>query len=154
MESLNFSWLIEGEVSGHSAPLKDSDLAFLKAKGVGTLVRLAEASKVRVTPSQLEKHGFWDLHEPVRDFTAPTQSQIDKIITFMKDSVSKGRPVGVSCGAGIGRTGTILACYLVNNSFTPEGAMNEVKQKRGAGIETNEQREAVQTYYKRLHRSL
>ena len=128
MESLNFSWLIEGEISGQSAPLKDTDLAFLKAKGIRTLVRLAEVFKVRVNTSQIEKYGFWDLHEPIPDFTAPTQSQIDKIITFIKDSVLKGRPVGVSCGAGIGRTGTILACYLVYKSFAPEAAMNEVKQ--------------------------
>ena len=70
MESLNFRWLIEGEISGHSAPLKNADLAFLKDNGVRALVRLTETSKVRITPIQIEKYGFRDLHEPIADFTA------------------------------------------------------------------------------------
>lgn len=152
MERLNFSWLIDGEISGHSAPLTEDDLVFLKSKGIRALVRMAEKHKVRVTPRKIESHGFMDLHEPVIDFTAPTQYQIDKIITFIKASISNGMPIGVSCGAGIGRTGTILACYLISKSYNSEQAMEEVKRKRGAGIETEEQKKAVRKYAERLHK--
>lgn len=149
MEKLNFSWLIEGGIAGHSAPQSEDDLNYLKTRGIKALVRMAENHKAHVTPAQVGKLGFSDCHEPVPDFTAPKQPQIDKIVAFIKQCVADGRPVGVSCGAGIGRTGTILACYLVSKCYTAEQAMEEVKQKRGAGIETADQKEAVRRYAKR-----
>jgi len=150
MERLNFSWLIPGEVAGHSAPMSEEDLYYLKCKGIKALVRMAEHRKTRVTGAQVEKLGFTDCHEPVPDFTAPGKAQIDKIVAFIKQSVAEGKPVGVSCGAGIGRTGTVLACYLVSKCYTAEQAIEEVKHRRGAGMETNDQMEAVRSYAKQL----
>ena len=152
MEKLNFSWLIDVKIAGHRAPMSDDDLDYLKHKGVRSLVRMAEKHKVMVTPTQIENYGFMDLHEPVIDHTAPTQYQIDKIVTFIRESISNGIPVGVSCYAGIGRTGTILACYLVSKSYTSEQAIEEVKRRRGADLEAEEQKEAVRTYAMRLHK--
>lgn len=150
MERLNFSWLIDKVIAGHSAPISDDDFDYLKSKGITALVRMAESDNAQVTPTQIEKAGFTDCHEPVSDFTAPKQGQVDRMIAFITESVSAGKAVGVSCGAGIGRTGTVLACYLVRKCYTAEEAMEEVKHKRGAGVETEDQREAVQTYAKRL----
>jgi atypical dual specificity phosphatase len=151
VDSLNFSWLIEGEIAGHGAPSQDEDLLFLKYKGIRTLVRLVEKSEALITPLQVENYGFWDLHEPIPEFTAPSQLQIDRIITFITESVSKRRPVGVSCFAGVARTGTILACYLVHKSFTPEQAMKEVAHRREAEIHIEQQRAAVRAYFERLY---
>ena len=64
------------------------------------------------------------------------------------DSVSAGRPVGVSCGAGLGRTGTILACYLVSQCFSAEEAINKVRVRRPGSIETREQEDAILAYAK------
>ena len=63
-----------------------------------------------------------------------------------------GKPVGVSCHAGIGRTGTTLACYLVKKGRTAEKAMQEVAIKRRAGIETDDQKQAVRDYARRIGR--
>ena len=52
--------------------------------------------------------------------------------------------------AGIGRTGTVLACYSVKKGNTATGAMEEVERKRGAEIETDAQKEAVRSYAKGL----
>ncbi|MCL0065339.1 dual specificity protein phosphatase family protein [Dehalococcoidia bacterium] len=150
MEELNFSWLIDREIAGHSAPLSDGDLNYLKSKGIKALVRMVESHRARVTPAQVEKLGFIDCHEPVPDFTAPGKAQIDRMVAFMKQSVAEGKPVAVSCGAGIGRTGTVLACYLVSKCYTSEQAMEEVRHKRGVEIETDDQREAVQSYARHL----
>ena len=148
---LNFSWLVDGKIAGHSAPESDDDLHYLKSMGIKALVRMAEIEKARVTPIQLKRLGFTDCHEPVADFTPPDQSQIDRMITFIRKSVSEGRPTGVSCGAGIGRTGTILTCYLVQNGLTADQAIEQMIRKRGTDIETHDQKEAVRTYAKSVY---
>ncbi|MCL0081858.1 dual specificity protein phosphatase family protein, partial [Dehalococcoidia bacterium] len=142
--------LIDGEIAGHSAPSSDSDLNYLKSKGVKALVRMAESHRARVTPAQVKKLGFMDCHEPVPDFTAPGKAQVDRMVAFIKQSVAEGKPVAVSCGAGIGRTGTVLTCYVVSKCYTAEQAMEEGRHKRGAEIETDDQRKAVRSYARHL----
>lgn len=153
MERLNFSWLVEGEIAGHTAPASEEDLSYLKSKVIAALAKMVESHKVRLNPAQVEELGLADCYEPVRDFTAPEQDQIDRMIGFMEKQIAEGKPVGVSCGAGIGRTGTILACFLVKKCKPPEEAMEEVRRRRGAIIETNEQKEAVRAYAKHLGKS-
>lgn len=150
MERLNFSWLIHWEVAGHSAPMSDEDLKYLRSKGIKALIRMAESHKARITPAQVEKMSLTDCHEPVPDFTAPNKAQIDRMLAFIKQSIAEGKPVAVSCGAGIGRTGTVLACYLVSKSYTAVEAIEEVKRRRGAGIETDDQVKAVRSYAMQL----
>jgi atypical dual specificity phosphatase len=72
------------------------------------------------------------------------------MVAFITKALSEGKPVGVSCGAGLGRTGTILACYLVSKGLKLEMAVNEVRDKRPGSIETKEQEQAIKTYASRL----
>ncbi len=154
VKRLNFSWLIDGKIAGHGAPLINEDLAYLRSKGIRSLVRMVLAKDALVTPAQIAKYGFNDLHEPVIDYWAPDQVQIDKIIKFIAESLSQDKPVGVSCNAGLGRTGTILACFMVNRGYNSEVAIKEVGLKRPHSIETREQEEAVRIYEERLGQHL
>ena len=91
-----------------------------------------------------------DMYVPVRDFTPPDQDQIDRMIEFIDEQlVQNSRPVVVSCFAGIGRTGTVLACYLVKRGADPADAINEVRRLRPGSVQTPEQEAAVHEYAQR-----
>jgi len=59
----------------------------------------------------------------------------------------------VSCYAGIGRTGTVLACYLVHRGEEPAEAIIRVRRLRPGSIETPEQETAVRQYAAWVHGS-
>ena len=143
MTQLNFSWVIDGKLAGHQGPTSMEDLVWLKGQGVLALVRLIEKNKAEVSASQIGKLGMWDLHEPVPDFDIPKPDQIERIIQFIDMSNAAQRPVGVSCKAGLGRTGTILACYLIHKGYDADSAISAVRKTRPGSIETQKQVDAV-----------
>ena len=143
---LNFSWVINGKLAGHAAPSSVEDLTWLKNKGILALVRMAEENKQGISKHQIEQLGLLDCYEPVPDFTAPNPAQISSMVEFISRAISSGRPVAVSCSAGLGRTGTILACYLTTQGCSAQQAIKTVRAKRPGSIETKGQEEAVINY--------
>ena len=119
----------------------------VEEQGVLALVRMQEENKTKVTQVQIAKLGLLDCYEPVPDLSSPNPEQIDKIVEFISLSLASGRPLGV-CGAGLGRTVTILACYLVSQGYTGEAAIDELRKKRPSSIETKSQEDAVKAYAK------
>ena len=149
MNQLNFSWVIAGGLAGHRAPASIEDLVWLKKQGILALVRMALPEEAKVNSAQIEHLGMWDCHEPVADFSAPEQGQIKRIVAFIVKSLEADRPVGVSCGAGIGRTGTILACNFVSQGWNSQKAITHIRRLRRGSIETKAQENAVIEYAKK-----
>lgn len=58
--------------------------------------------------------------------------------------------VAVHCMHGHGRTGTMLACYLVKKrKISGIEAINQIRAMRHGSIETHEQEKAVVQFYQR-----
>ncbi|KAB2833407.1 MAG: hypothetical protein F9K48_08490 [Candidatus Brocadia sp.] len=144
----NFSWVIEGEIAGMARPVSVvSDLEFLKDNGIEAIVSLTE---LPLPKTFIEEFGFEYKHIPVADLTSPTQGQIDEFVTFVNNLITSKKKTVVHCDAGIGRTGTMLACYLVNKGYGAQKAMTEVRKKRPGSIETMEQEYTIMKYEERL----
>ncbi len=142
MQHLNFSWLLEGSLAGAQGPVNRRDLMFLKLRDIAAVIRMEEDT---ISAEALE---LADLYEPVPDFTAPQIDQIDRMCQFIDQQIeSWDHPVVVTCKAGLGRTGTVLACYLVYVGYTAENAIDFVRSQRPGSIESREQEEAVSQYY-------
>ena len=142
--AVNFSFVIEGKLAGMGLPGSwsplEADLRFLREQGVRGVVSLTEEP---LDAAALRKSGLSVLHLPVRDITAPTMAQVQSFEQFVDDTPGA---VVVHCRAGMGRTGTMLACYFVWSGKEPEAAIAEVRRKRPCSIETAEQEAVVHEY--------
>ena len=98
----------------------------------------------------LKEHGIRELHLPVPDFTPPTPEQIDQAIAAIDEVIESGRKVAVHCVAGLGRTGTVLACYLVSKGDDPDQAIDRIRALRPGSIETQGQVRAIHAYAEML----
>jgi len=99
---------------------------------------------------QVKGLGFEYLFIPVRDFTTPRLEDIERFVGFSNGMLREGKPIVVCCEAGIGRTGTMLAAYLVSLCLSPDEALERIREKRGMGVESTAQKEAVYEFARRM----
>ncbi|MCC7508473.1 MAG: dual specificity protein phosphatase family protein [Planctomycetes bacterium] len=144
-----FSWVIEGEIAGMARPPRgaESIWRWLADHGVGLVVSLTSAAP---DAGELARHGLELLHLPVPDFTAPSAADIDTFLEHARFQRHEKRAIVVHCGAGIGRTGTLIACYLVDKGMTPDDAIAKVRKARPGSIETADQEDAIRELEQRL----
>ena len=100
-----------------------------------------------------ESAGFQFLCLPVADGDAPTLQQVDRFVQFVNEQRRANRPVAVHCEAGIGRTGTLLAAYLISQGASAEDAIQKVREVEPVAIETQRQIQFLKQYAVNLSRS-
>lgn len=109
-------------------------------------------SYVRVLRAQAKAMGRMVEHcrMPIPDFKTPTVGQMKDILGTLDGAMANGHAVYVHCYAGIGRTGTVIGCYLVRHGRSGREALDElVRLRRGTVLEnafspaTEEQRKLV-----------
>lgn len=98
----------------------------------------------------LDPLGFIYRHIPVIDETAPSQAQVDEFIEFVDEMLGQERAVLAHCRDGYGRTGTMLACYLVSRGWGAKEAIAEVRTHRPGSIVPQVQQACVIEYASRL----
>ncbi len=143
----NFSWMSEKQLAGVSYPRSDDAIALLRKLGVQAFLSLSEES---LSEDLLSKYAIKWEHLPIPDFTAPTLKQVEQALTIIGGFLEHGLPVAVHCMAGLGRTGTILACYLVAQGSSAREAIQQVRTKRPDSIETLEQEAVIEAYEQTL----
>ena len=144
----NFSWLIDDKLAGSGMPTSVSEIDWILKQGVKSIVTMTENS----LPESWVKNVKY-LHVPTEDFSAPDMEQIDEAVEFIRIRIENHEPVMVHCAAGIGRTGTILACYLVKYEKIPaKDAIQKVRKERPGSIQSESQEIAIGLYYKFLNK--
>jgi atypical dual specificity phosphatase len=133
-------WIEEGKLLACAYPRRKAALEALAGHGVKVVINLHERAH---GPGRLDPHGIVEIHLPVRDFTAPTPEQLERGVAEIERAIRDRKIVAVHCGGGLGRTGTLLACYLVSQGMTTVDAIAEVRRLRPGSIETREQVNAV-----------
>lgn len=70
------------------------------------------------------------LRMPIQDVSIPTSEQMHAILGTLRKAVADGKVVYVHCWGGVGRTGTALACLLVEDGLGAQLALQKLKQLR------------------------
>ena len=117
--------------------------AVLRCECFGQTASVDEAA---VSRSQVEAIGIADCHEPVSDFSAPHIGQVRRAVAFVQDAPAAGKAAAVSCGAGYGRTSTLLACVLVSRGKTADEALRDIQTACSREPERPAQVELVKAY--------
>ena len=145
-----FTWLVPEQLLACVHPAVGEQAAAELARGrVDLLINLHELPDPRELLSRL---GAESLHMPVPGSYPPTQDQLDRGVAIITAALASGRRVAVHCGAGLGRTGTLLAAYLVSQGVGGEAAIERIRAARPGSIETLEQEQAVHEFARRLMR--
>src|SRR5438552_19207183 len=103
-----FDWLIDDQLGACVNPSVSAPAAQeISARQIALLINLHE----RPDPPEL---GVASIHLPVQNSDPPSQEQLELGIALIREALEHGKRVAVHCGAGLGRSGTLLAAYLVS----------------------------------------
>lgn len=69
------------------------------------------------------------INHPITDFGVPSVSSMQSILRDMQTALAQGGKVYLHCRAGIGRTGTVAATWLVEQGLPSEQALELLAQK-------------------------
>ena len=156
-----FYWLIDGVLAGCSRPGNrgrhvatdegtgdanaslDEDLAWLRAQGIGAVLSLTETP---LAPGALARNGLNELHLAVDDLHAPSPAQLQTALAFLDRERARAHGVAVHCLMGQGRTGTVLAAYLIRGGLSADEALADVRGICPGAISSAEQEAALHAF--------
>jgi len=141
-------WVVDGVLAGmpmpyialdrrmnHGGALNtyEDELLSLEQAGIRAFVCLLNLPS---DAGVFESAGFEFLCTPIESGCPPSQEQVSRVTTFIDGCCTRKLPVAVFCEAGLGRTGTAIASYLIRKGMTASNAIGLVRSKEPSAIET------------------
>jgi len=107
-----FVWVEDARLAGSGYPASRSQLKWVSGKGIKTVVTLTESP---LPPQWLEGLDLEVHHIPMKDHLPPGRESLDAAARTIQESLGRGKATLVHCLAGQGRTGCVLAAYLIRS---------------------------------------
>ncbi|NOT20703.1 MAG: ATP-binding cassette domain-containing protein [Sideroxydans sp.] len=143
-----FHWIVPGKLAGCpapgvSAPI-DYDLNLLARTGITKLITLTETD---LDQEALQRAGMSNLHMPIFDREAPSVAQTHMLLVRMQRMIEAGEILAVHCKAGLGRTGTILAAWMIREGgLSAESSMERLRRIERGFIQSESQEKFLHEY--------
>jgi atypical dual specificity phosphatase len=142
----SFSWIERPRLAAMAQPCALEEYRWLREQGIQLVICLSEEAPRR---NWLNEAGLFSMHIPVPDMHIPTQQQIDACLGAIEKANANDFGVGIHCTAGLGRTGTMLACWFVVQGMNARDAIAKVRRLRAGSIETDDQEAVVVEFARR-----
>ena len=143
-----FSWLIENKLAGCGIPTSIDEVQWVIKQGVKSIVTVREEP---LDESWVKDVNY--LHILSNDMGVPEFVDLVSAVDFIHRRITNNEPVLVHCLAGMGRTGTILASYLVKyQNMSADEAIQKVREERPGSIQSYPQEEIIFRFEKFLQR--
>lgn len=141
------TWMLPDRLLATALPA-NHEIPRLAELGITTIIALLEYPPA---PDVALRHGVTWSHLPYADMTPPSDELITEFIALLNHAFAHERKVAVHCLAGLGRTGTLISCYLVDEGMTPTQAIAYVRARRPGSVQTRAQELAVIRYAQRAN---
>ena len=142
----NFSWILEKKLAGSAIPTSKEEVDWLKEEGVKSIVTIREEP---LEEEWLEDINYLHIHS--NDMGVPEFDDLINSVDFLHQRITNDEPVMVHCLAGLGRTGTILACYMIKyEQMSADDAIQKVRNERNGSIKSLSQEEIFFRFEKYL----
>lgn len=130
--------LLAGEYPGaYDEAIARKRVIALIRTGVDLIIDLTQPGDSRLPywgimleEAELNHSAVKRINFPIADFTSPSRKQMNQILDVIDEAINAEKLVYVHCLAGIGRTGTVVGCYLVRHGYTGAEALEQISALR------------------------
>jgi len=143
-----FSWVIENKLAGSGIPTSIDEVQWMIEQGVKSIVTIREEP---LADNWIKDVNY--LHVMSNDMGVPEFNDLTHAVDFIHRRITNNEPVLVHCLAGMGRTGVVLACYLVKyQNMSADEATQKIREERPGSIQSYSQEEIIFRFEKSLQR--
>jgi atypical dual specificity phosphatase len=146
----NFSWVIHNKLAGSGTPMTSEQYRWLIKNNIKSIVTVREFPLPQQWLVDNEKESIINDYKfvYVKDYGVPTLEVLDNIVDYINIKITKEKkPLVVHCAAGKGRTGTILAAYLLKqDNISSQDAIKKIRSLRPGSIQSKVQEEILHEY--------
>jgi len=137
--------------------LLEADVQTIKADGITHVISLITSEEitrygVENLMTEYKKAGFTTKSFAINDQGVSTVDETNELVDWIDKNLEQGAKIMIHCVGGLGRTGLVSACYLVNQGMAAQDAIDEIRSVRSKRAIESESQELFIYKYEKLQK--